>query len=291
MIAPPDGTMRRLIAWQAVDITRHLDAAVPRDRLARLRIALTYGWRHRRLPDLVRPLRFTELVQQRKLVDRNPLMPLRADKLAAKAFVARTIGNAYVVPTLWSGELLPDVAPWPRPFVAKTRHGCNDTAFVAVGTEWGTARERVNRAARSCYGGWLDEWAYTQIARGVLVEPHIGDPATLPVDYKFYVFHGRVGAIQVHLDRARNHHWLLFDRHWRRLSAANDPDDPSPPVSLTAMIDIAERLGAGFDFVRVDLYEDRAQPLFGEMTFYPGSGLDRFDPPELDLALGALWRG
>jgi hypothetical protein len=25
------------------------------------------------------------------------------------------------------------------------------------------------------------------------------------------------------------------------------------------------------------------------MTFYPGSGLDSFDPPELDEALGRLW--
>jgi len=46
----------------------------------------------------------------------------------------------------------------------------------------------------------------------------------------------------------------------------------------------------GFDFVRTDFYEDAGRPLFGEMTFYPGSGLDPFEPDDLDLELGALWR-
>ena len=48
-------------------------------------------------------------------------------------------------------------------------------------------------------------------------------------------------------------------------------------------------MGRGFDFVRVDLYEPAGTPLFGEMSFYPGSGLDRFDPPELDTLMGSLW--
>jgi len=40
----------------------------------------------------------------------------------------------------------------------------------------------------------------------------------------------------------------------------------------------------------VDFYEVDGRPLFGEMTFYPGSGLEPFDPPELDLAMGEYWR-
>ena len=55
------------------------------------------------------------------------------------------------------------------------------------------------------------------------------------------------------------------------------------------MIEAAETLGQGFDFVRVDFYEIDGAPRFGEMTFYPGSGLDPFDPPEIDLILGRLW--
>jgi hypothetical protein len=48
-------------------------------------------------------------------------------------------------------------------------------------------------------------------------------------------------------------------------------------------------LGADFDFVRIDFYDVGGIPRFGEMTFYPGSGLDPFDPPELDHELGRYW--
>lgn len=33
----------------------------------------------------------------------------------------------------------------------------------------------------------------------------------------------------------------------------------------------------------------RAYPLFGEMTFYPGSGLDQFNPISLDQVIGDHW--
>ncbi len=64
------------------------------------------------------------------------------------------------------------------------------------------------------------------------------------------------------------------------------PDDVD---ALKRMIVAAETLSAGSDFLRVDLYEIDGKPLFGEMTFYPGSGLDRFDPVALDTELGAHW--
>lgn len=55
------------------------------------------------------------------------------------------------------------------------------------------------------------------------------------------------------------------------------------------MIVAAEALARDFDFVRVDFYEVEGQPLFGKMTFYPGSGLDRFNPVSLDQVMGDHW--
>ena len=48
-------------------------------------------------------------------------------------------------------------------------------------------------------------------------------------------------------------------------------------------------MAATFDFARIDFYEIAGEPKFGEVTFYPGSGLDPFDPLELDSEIGALW--
>jgi len=258
--------------------------------LREARINLTYFWRHGHLPDLQSPRGFTEHVQVRKLHDRDLRLPLYADKVAVKEFVAHSIGDDWVIPTLWHGTYLPSRPEWPLPFVLKARHGCNQTIFVhSEPANWQRIMRKTNRWLASEYGGWLDEWLYALIPRGLLVEPFIGEGRSLPVDYKFYVFGGRVEFVQVHLDRAGDHRWILFDRCWQRVSSRASVADPLPPINLARMTEAAEMLGKGFDFVRVDLYEVNRKPLFGEMTFYPGSGLDRFDPVSLDNLIGSHW--
>ncbi len=273
--------------------TGHSDSPLPNPPFAAvLRIHLSYLWQHRRLLSLNAPTRLTELVQRRKLFDRDERLPQLIDKLGAKHFVAERLGPEWVTSTLWTGSLLPATPPWPRPFVVKSRHGCNQRRFVRSGEEdWAAIRKAAARWMRREYGFWLDEWGYRGIPRGLLVEPFIGEDLVLPLDYKVFVFHGHAAFIQVHLGREDNHRWLVFDRNWRRVSRRTEDPDPEPPVSLARMIDGAEILGRGFDFVRVDFYEIAGQPRFGELTFYPGSGLESVDPPELDEAMGSLWLG
>ncbi len=254
------------------------------------RINLTYFCRHGRLPDLENPESFTELVQLRKMRDRDARLPILADKVAVKKVVADRIGSEWVIPTLWHGEELPPKPEWPLPFVLKARHGCNQSAFVHTEpANWDRIRRKAARWLSKEYGFWLDEWLYSQIPRGLIAEPFVGNGRTLPVDYKFYVFGGRVEFVQLHLDRGGRHRWMLFDRKWQRVSSPTADPDMVPPANLTKMIEAAEDLGRTFDFVRVDLYEVDSKPLFGEMTFYPGSGLDRFDPVSLDRVIGAYW--
>ncbi len=256
----------------------------------RFRIALLFFWRHGRWPDIDKPLTFNEHVQHRKLFDHDIRMPPLADKVQSKEIVAEQIGADWIIPTLWQGTELPVCAEWPTPFVVKARHGCNQSEFVFSEREnWDRVRRKAKRWMSGDYGAWLDEWAYPHIPRGILVEPFIGEGRALPIDYKFYVFAGHVQYIQVHLDRGYLHRWILFDREWRRISAPSSDADPSPPLNLERMIDAAEELGRGFDFVRVDLYDAGGRPYFGEMTFYPGSGLDPFNPVSLDRFIGEHW--
>lgn len=258
--------------------------------LSRIRINLTYLWRHGRLPDLDHPQTFTEHVQHRKLHDHDIRMPPLADKLRAKDIIGDRIGAAWIIPTLWHGAELPHRTEWPMPLVVKSRHGSNQYAFAFdAQANWSSLRRQTERWMKQEYGFWLDEWIYSQIPRGILVEPFIGEGRQLPVDYKFYVFAGRVEYVQVHLDRGGRHRWILFDRQWQRVSAVTPDADPPPPITLVHMIEAAEELSRGFDFVRVDLYEVGGHPYFGEMTFYPGSGLDPFDPVSLDTVIGEHW--
>jgi len=218
-------------------------------------------------------------------------MPILADKVAVKAWVAARLGADWVIPTLWHGAALPPVAVWPTPFVVKARHGCNQTRFVFEdAADWPRVRRDAARWMKGRYGIWLSEWLYQDIPRGLLIEPFVGSDATLPVDYKFFVFGGRVEYVQVHLGRGAKHRWIVFDRDWRRVSGPSVDLDPARPHALTRMMAAAETLGQGFTFVRVDLYDGPSGPLFGEMTFYPGSGLHRLDPVSLDTRMGRDWQ-
>ena len=233
---------------------------------------------------------FTEWVQHRKLHDRDPRLPRLADKLQAKEFVTDRLGSDWVTPTLWRGKRLPEQAAWDFPYVVKSRHGCGHTAVVRNHADHGQAVALSKRWMGRTYGAWLDEWLYGEIGRGLLVEPFIGQGPALPIDYKVFVFRGVARFVQVHLGRGDGaHRWIVFDRDWKRVSLPSADPDPLPPASLQEMLRASERLAEGFCFVRTDFYEVEGQARFGEMTFYPGSGLERVKPPRLDLHMGLLW--
>ncbi len=254
----------------------------------RLRIRLTYLWRHGRLPDLADPKRFTELVQRRKLLDRDPRMVALVNKVTAKAAAARLFGEDWVIPTIWTGTTLPRNPEWAYPFILKASHGCNQYAVCHDQSDFERARRRASEWTDKPYGLWLDEWAYRDVPRGFIVEPYLGDRTTLPVDYKIYVFGGVAAFVQVHVDRNRDHRWILYDRDWNQISKPGEAPLP-PPINLERLLANAERIASPFDFARVDFYEIDGAPKFGEVTFYPGSGLDPFDPVELDVEIGRHW--
>ncbi len=81
----------------------------------------------------------------------------------------------------------------------------------------------------------------------------------------------------------------MFDRSWRLLRTSYGyPIGKSilPPSRLEDILNIAERLAADLPLVRADFYYLKVLLYFGEFTFYPASGLGRFEPREFDFPLG-----
>jgi hypothetical protein len=54
------------------------------------------------------------------------------------------------------------------------------------------------------------------------------------------------------------------------------------------MLQVASLLSKGIPFVRIDLYECDSCIYFGEITFYPASGLGRFNPDKYDSIFGDI---
>jgi len=264
---------------------------------ASLAIRIIYVRAHGRWPNLRHPQTFNEKIQYRKLHQHDQRFAQLADKSLVKEYVARKIGAEWVIPTIWVGDHLPprNERTWNIPYVIKATHGSSTNLFVRSEAErsWPVIERTTERWLKLVYGTWAREWLYTKILPRILVEPFIATGSTLPLDYKFFVFHGRVEYIQVDTNREHDHRRMLCTREWQpvdvRFGVDRPVTQPNRPSSLSQMIAAAETLGADFDFVRVDFYEVDGRPLFGEMTFYPDSGLGTFTPNEFDVELGRLW--
>jgi hypothetical protein len=94
----------------------------------------------------------------------------------------------------------------------------------------------------------------------------------------------------VDLDRFQGHKQIFYDLNWKRLPFTigfpQGERDIQRPDVFDKMLSAARELARGFDFVRVDLYEENGVVIFGEMTFYPGNGLCVFNPRSYDKVIG-----
>lgn len=94
-------------------------------------------------------------------------------------------------------------------------------------------------------------------------------------------------------DRTTNEVVDYYDMHWNHMPLKNPPFPQSEnirpmPIHYEEMVELAKKLSRGFQYVRVDLYcTDKVY--FGEMTFTPASGLDKYDPDTWDYHMGELW--
>jgi hypothetical protein len=228
------------------------------------------------------------------LFDRRVLLAPTCDKLAMKEHARRTAAGLVRVPeTLWSGD---DVAELtgvrlPERWVLKPNHSCRrvllgsgrpDPAGLAADTA-GWVTERYWRKS--------GEWAYRRARPGLLVEEHVGGADGVPADLKVLVLDGVPRVVEVHTGRGAGHGVRLYGPDWAPLpwtfGYPPGPDAPRP-AALDTLLDAAAALAAGFDMLRVDLYEAGGELWFGELTPYPGAGLTRIEP-DADVLLGSWW--
>jgi hypothetical protein len=252
-----------------------------------------------RPPNLKNPTTFNEKVTYKILYDRRPILTRLADKLQAREYVAERIGRDYLT-ELYQVCQSPREIDWqklPRRFVIKMNHGSRMNIFVAD-------KSRINVSsimsrldswrATNFYHHWL-EWAYRDIRPTIFIEEMLTEETgALAANWKFFTFDGRAEFVRIELKWADQPAINCYDRRLSRLhfrkGPPEAPTDPVFPPNIELMFSLADRLGNGLDFVRVDMYNVKGRIVFGEFTNYPDAGRGPFDPPEFDALFGSKWR-
>ena len=253
--------------------------------------------------DLDNPKLFTEKLQWLKLYDRNPEYIQMVDKITAKEYVADIIGAHYIIPTLgvWQHFDEIDFNKLPSRFVLKTNHGSGSNGIIVCKDietfDYEYARMKLECELCSNTYNKYREWPYKCIEPKIFAEAFLeegGSDGSL-TDYKFYCFNGKVHYCQVIKNRLSNETIDFFDMDWKHQefiglnpNAVHSEVIIKKPANFQTMMDFAGILSKHLSFARIDFYYTNNQVYFGEITFYPASGLGKFTPSRYDKILGEM---
>lgn len=223
-----------------------------------------------------------------------------SDKYKVREFVSKNIGEQYLIELLACENEISDLKfeTLPEQFVIKTNFGSGSEHIEIVKNKSLINKLNIERkfnlAMKSQYkGSILGETQYDFIDKRIIVEKFIDNNGKDIDDFKFHIFNSKNGFLQIDFDRFTNHKRNLYDLNFKQLDfelchSGGKYNLPSID-KLQKMKEIALKLSQGFDYVRIDLYLVNEQILFGEMTFTPGSGLEKFSTLKADKLYGQMW--
>lgn len=264
-----------------------------------LPVILRFRKGHGRWPNLLNPTTFNDKITWRLLFDRRGIYARVSGKFETRDFVRERLGSeALLVPLVGMITHPSDVRRmvFPAAFILKINDGSQMRRIYTRGdpVDLDEMEDLIRTWLRHNYGKYAHEWAYTQVQHAVIVEEFIGSDAGIPPDdVKLNCFDGKVDTI-VLVQRGgpipvAGH----YDRDWNYLDVgvgATIKGTPvPPPPALTKAIAVAERLSAGLDYVRIDLFIVGDDVRVGEFTMLHTSGMCQFDPPEFDEIFGRPW--
>lgn len=221
------------------------------------------------------------------------------DKYAVRGFIKEKLGEEYLIPLLgvWDDPEKIDFESLPQKFVLKCNHNsgtgmciCKNKATLDINK----TKKELKKGMEEDYYLSGREWPYKNVPRKIIAEQYMVDESGCELkDYKFMCFGGKVKSIFVCSERFSGEVKVtFFDTDWNKMPFERHykaSDKPIPkPEKLSEMIALAEKVAENIPFVRVDFYYIKGKIYFGEMTFYPGSGLEEFKPEEWDLKMGKL---
>lgn len=250
--------------------------------------------------DLNNPKRFTEKLQWYKIYYRNPIMHQCVDKYEVRKYV-ESKGLSNILNELYGvydsvDEI--DFDNLPEKFVAKTTAGsggqnvfiCADKSKINTEEFLQTLDKWQKNNPKKNYGR---EWAYEGIKNRIIIEKLLESDKNGLADYKFFCFNGEIKYIYVISERQLGHRATLgiYDAEFNKINAYRCDEQKQiesykKPNDFELMKQYATILSKDFPHARIDFYENSNRIIFGEITFYDGSGYMTYEPDEFDYRLG-----
>lgn len=247
-------------------------------------------------PNLKKPKSYNEKIQWLKLNYKQPEYTQMVDKIAAKKYVARIIGDKYIIPTIgiWNDIHEIDWDKLPSRFVLKASHDsggvvvCKDKSKLDISE----AKALLSGAGKKDYAKYNKEYVYHDVPHRFIAEKYMEDESGFELkDYKIFCCDGVPKYLFVATGRQQHDtRFDFYDCNFNHLPVLNGHPNadvwPAKPKNFEEMLEVAAKLSKGMPEVRVDLYNINGRIYFGELTFFHWSGLTPYEPREWDYKFG-----
>lgn len=210
-----------------------------------------------------------------------------ADKWNVREYISETIGEQYLIPILAVYDTPEEICyeKIPEGAFIKLNHGAGFNIVYSKSNE-AVIRKQIRKWFRTDYARKRQERQYEDIKRKIMIQENIASGEGILYDYNFYTFDGKVEFAQM---RDNRKHKFEVGREYEELPYKLDFDltsiQPQQP-EYEEMVELAEKLAAPFDFVKVDFFCADHRVFFGELTFSPGAGIKRFTPYKYNKIFG-----
>lgn len=238
------------------------------------------------------PKTFNEKILYLKKQFPKPIFSKVADKFLVREYVKEKIGANYLIPLYWFSENINDfnIDLLKRKCVVKLNNGSGANFIInepVNETHYKKIKKKLGVLLKKDFSLNTSEQHYKYIKNLILIEKLLDTPLN---DYKFFCSKGKPFMVQVDVDRFNNHSRNFYNLSWEKqdiiLNYPNTDIEIEKPLNLDEMISISKSLSEEFIFCRIDLYNSKNKVYFGEITLFPGGGVEPFSSYNTDLKMG-----
>jgi len=278
--------LRKLSDWRFIArfILSRLSVWFSDELYIRLLYRLAFG----RKINLVNPQGFNEKLNWLKLNFRNPNFTVMADKFWVKRYVAKIIGEQYVVPCYGKWKSVEDIdfTSLPTQVFLKSTHDSGGGVLVdqGKGVDYKILKKRFNERTlnRKNWYWHLREYPYKHIEPFIIAEAYLDEGTGYEIrDYKFYCF-GGIPRYMYITNKGKKIYENFYDMDFLPVDIWHGHERLRPeyekPAEFEQMKELARVLSCSIDspFVRVDFFCVNNRVYFGEFTFYDWGGMSPF---------------